>query len=442
MTISPVHVIGAGLAGCEAVTQLTRHGIPVILHEMRPVKSDEAHKTAYFAELVCSNSLRAGNIENAVGLLKEEMRRLGSLIMQKADEHQVPAGGALAVDRDGFAAAVTEAVKANPLVTVIHEEVTDLESLEGTVIIASGPLTSDALFADIKKLLKSDYLHFFDAAAPIVTADSLDYDKVYRASRYDKGGADYLNCPFYTKEEYVAFWEALCNAESAPVKDFEHDVFEACMPIEEMAARGEDTMRFGPLKPVGLIDPRNGKEAYAVVQLRQDNAAASLYNLVGFQTHLKWPEQRRVFGMIPGLENAEFVRFGVMHKNTYLNSPQLLDKHFNLRSNKRFYFAGQMTGVEGYVESAASGLMAGLAAARAVLELPEVEFPDVTAHGALANYISNPAIENFQPMNINFGLIPPLTVRIRKKREKNAQIAARALEALDGFLPVLKTEQA
>lgn len=442
MTISPVHVIGAGLAGCEAVTQLTRHGIPVILHEMRPVKSDEAHKTAYFAELVCSNSLRAGNIENAVGLLKEEMRRLGSLIMQKADEHQVPAGGALAVDRDGFAAAVTEAVKANPLVTVIHEEVTDLESLEGTVIVASGPLTSDALFADIKKLLQADYLHFFDAATPIVTADSLDYDKVYRASRYDKGGADYLNCPFYTKEEYVAFWEALCNAESAPVKDFEHDVFEACMPIEEMAARGEDTMRFGPLKPVGLIDPRNGKEAYAVVQLRQDNAAASLYNLVGFQTHLKWPEQRRVFGMIPGLENAEFVRFGVMHKNTYLNSPQLLDKHFNLRSNKRFYFAGQMTGVEGYVESAASGLMAGLAAARAVLELPEVEFPDVTAHGALANYISNPAIENFQPMNINFGLIPPLTVRIRKKREKNAQIAARALEALDGFMPALKTEQA
>ena len=442
MTISPVHVIGAGLAGCEAVIQLTRHGIPVILHEMRPVKSDEAHKTAYFAELVCSNSLRAGNIENAVGLLKEEMRRLGSLIMQKADKHQVPAGGALAVDRDGFAAAVTEAVKANPLVTVIHEEVTDLESLEGTVIVASGPLTSDALFADIKKLLQADYLHFFDAAAPIVTADSLDYDKVYRASRYDKGGADYLNCPFYTKEEYVAFWEALCNAESAPVKDFEHDVFEACMPIEETAARGEDTMRFGPLKPVGLIDPRNGKEAYAVVQLRQDNAAASLYNLVGFQTHLKWPEQRRVFGMIPGLENAEFVRFGVMHKNTYLNSPQLLDKHFNLRSNKRFYFAGQMTGVEGYVESAASGLMAGLAAARAVLELPEVEFPDVTAHGALANYISNPAIENFQPMNINFGLIPPLTVRIRKKREKNAQIAARALEALDGFLPTLKTEHA
>lgn len=430
MTISPVHVIGAGLAGCEAVTQLTRHGIPVILHEMRPLKSDEAHKTAYFAELVCSNSLRAGNIENAVGLLKEEMRRLGSLIMEQADKHQVPAGGALAVDRDGFAAAVTAAVKANPLVTVVHEEVTDLQSLEGTVVVASGPLTSESLSQDIQKLIDADYLHFFDAAAPIVTADSLDYDKVYRASRYDKGGADYLNCPFYTKEEYVAFWQALCTAESAPVKDFEHDVFEACMPIEEMALRGEDTMRFGPLKPVGLIDPRNGREAYAVVQLRQDNAAASLYNIVGFQTHLKWPEQRRVFGMIPGLEKAEFVRFGVMHKNTYLNSPKLLDKHFCLRANPRFYFAGQMTGVEGYVESAASGLMAGLAAARAVLGLPAVDFPAETAHGALANYISNPAVEGFQPMNVNFGLIPPLAVRIRKKREKNAQIAARALEAL------------
>lgn len=431
--MNPIHVIGAGLAGCEAINQVTKLGIPVILHEMRPTKSDAAHKTEHFAELVCSNSLRAGNVENAVGLLKEEMRRMGSLIMEQADKHQVPAGGALAVDRDGFAMGVTEQIKNNPLVTIVYEEVTDLSKLEGTVIVASGPLTSDALFANIKEMLHEDYFHFFDAAAPIVTADSLDYDKVYRASRYDKGGADYLNCPFYTKEEYLAFWNALCTAESAPVKDFEHDVFEACMPIEEMAARGEDTMRFGPLKPVGLIDPRNGKEAYAVVQLRQDNAVASLYNLVGFQTHLKWPEQRRVFGMIPGLEKAEFVRFGVMHKNTYLNSPHLLDKHFNLRNDKRFYFAGQMTGVEGYVESAASGLMAGLAAARAVLELPEVEFPAETAHGALANYISNPAIENFQPMNINFGLIPPLTVRIRKKREKNAMIAARALEALDKF---------
>lgn len=436
--MQPIHVVGAGLAGCEATWQLVNKGVPVILHEMRPVKSDAAHKTAYFAELVCSNSLRAGNIENAVGLLKEEMRRLGSLIMREADKHQVPAGGALAVDRDGFAAAITEAIKSHPLVTLVTEEVTDLEALEGTVIVASGPLTSDALSANIKSMLNEEYFHFFDAAAPIVEADSLDYDKVYRASRYDKGGADYLNCPFYTKEEYVAFREALCSAELAPVKDFERNVFEACMPIEEMALRGEDTMRFGPLKPVGLIDPRNGKEAYAVVQLRQDNAAASLYNIVGFQTHLKWPEQRRVFGMIPGLEKAEFVRFGVMHKNTYLNSPKLLDNHFCLRSNERFFFAGQMTGVEGYVESAASGLMAGLHAARRALELAPVDFPAETAHGALANYISNPAVENFQPMNINFGLIPPLTQRIRKKRDKNAAIAQRGLEKLAELLAVIQ----
>jgi len=428
----PIHVIGAGLAGSEATWQIVKYGIPVILHEMRPVKSSAAHKTNYFAELVCSNSLRAGNIENAVGLLKEEMRRLGSLIMQQADAHQVPAGGALAVDREGFAASITEIVTNHPLVTVVHEEVTDLASLEDTVIVASGPLTSDALFANIKEMLQEDYFYFFDAAAPIVAADSLNYDKVYRASRYDKGDADYLNCPFETKEEYLAFWEALKTAELAPVKDFEKEVFfEACMPIEEMANRGEDTMRFGPLKPVGLVDPRTGKEAYAVVQLRQDNAAASLYNIVGFQTHLKWPEQKRVFGMIPGLENAEFVRYGVMHKNTYMNSPQLLDNKFNLRSDKRFYFAGQMTGVEGYVESAASGLMAGLHAARAALELEAVEFSSETAHGALANYISNPEVKEFQPMNINFGLIPPLAQRIRKKREKNAMIAARSLEQLD-----------
>ena len=432
MNHKPIHVIGAGLAGSEATWQIVKYGIPVILHEMRPVKSSAAHKTNYFAELVCSNSLRAGNIENAVGLLKEEMRRLGSLIMQQADAHQVPAGGALAVDREGFAASITEIVTNHPLVTVVHEEVTDLASLEGTVIVASGPLTSDALFANIKEMLQEDYFYFFDAAAPIVAADSLNYDKVYRASRYDKGDADYLNCPFETKEEYLAFWEALKTAELAPVKDFEKEVFfEACMPIEEMANRGEDTMRFGPLKPVGLVDPRTGKEAYAVVQLRQDNAAASLYNIVGFQTHLKWPEQKRVFGMIPGLENAEFVRYGVMHKNTYMNSPQLLDNKFNLRSDKRFYFAGQMTGVEGYVESAASGLMAGLHAARVALELEAVEFPSETAHGALANYISNPEVKEFQPMNVNFGLIPPLTQRIRKKREKNAMIAARSLEQLD-----------
>ncbi len=429
-----VHVIGAGLAGSEAINQLTKRGIPVILHEMRPVKSDAAHKTGYYAELVCSNSLRAGNVENAVGLLKEEMRRLDSLIMEQADKHAVPAGGALAVDREGFAQGVTEAIQNNPLVTIINEEVTDLDSLDGYVIVASGPLTSDALFANIQEKISEGYLHFFDAAAPIVDADSINYDLVYRASRYDKGGADYLNCPFYTKEEYIAFYEALKSAETAPVKDFEHKVFEACMPIEEMALRGEDTMRFGPLKPVGLVDPRVGKEAYAVVQLRQDNAAASLYNLVGFQTHLKWGEQKRVFGMIPGLENAEFVRYGVMHKNTYMNSPKLLNKDFSLRKEPRFYFAGQMTGVEGYVESAASGLMAGLACARKILGQELAEFPAETAHGSLANYVSNPEVEHFQPMNINFGLIPPLAVRIRKKKEKNPLIAARALEKLAEFI--------
>lgn len=434
MINDPIHVIGGGLAGCEAAWQIVRYGIPVILHEMRPTKSDEAHKTAYFAELVCSNSLRANNIENAVGLLKEEMRRLDSLILRQADLFKVPAGGALAVDREGFAASITDIISNHPLITVVNEEVTDLESLEGTVIVASGPLTSPALSEAIQKLLDAEYFYFYDAAAPIVAADSLNYDKVYRASRYDKGDADYLNCPFETKEEYIAFWQALCTAELAPVKDFEKEVFfEACMPIEEMASRGEDTMRFGPLKPVGLVDPRTGKEAYAVVQLRQDNAAASLYNIVGFQTHLKWPEQKRVFGMIPGLENAEFVRYGVMHKNTYMNSPQLLTDKFNLRKNSKFYFAGQMTGVEGYVESAASGLMAGLHAARAALGLPEIDFTNETAHGALAAYISNSEVKNFQPMNVNFGLIAPLGQRIRKKREKNALIAQRALDKIEAI---------
>lgn len=434
MINDPIHVIGGGLAGCEAAWQIVRYGIPVILHEMRPTKSDEAHKTAYFAELVCSNSLRANNIENAVGLLKEEMRRLDSLILRQADLFKVPAGGALAVDREGFAASITDIISNHPLITVVNEEVTDLESLEGTVIVASGPLTSPALSEAIQKLLDAEYFYFYDAAAPIVAADSLNYDKVYRASRYDKGDADYLNCPFETKEEYLAFWQALCTAELAPVKDFEKEVFfEACMPIEEMASRGEDTMRFGPLKPVGLVDPRTGKEAYAVVQLRQDNAAASLYNIVGFQTHLKWPEQKRVFGMIPGLENAEFVRYGVMHKNTYMNSPQLLTDKFNLRKNSKFYFSGQMTGVEGYVESAASGLMAGLHAARAILGLPEIDFTNETAHGALAAYISNSEVKNFQPMNVNFGLIAPLGQRIRKKREKNALIAQRALDTIEAI---------
>lgn len=428
----PVHVIGAGLAGCEAAHQLTSRNIPVILHEMRPHKSDAAHKTAAFAELVCSNSLRAGNIENAVGLLKEEMRRLDSLIMRCADEHKVPAGGALAVDREGFANAVTEAIKNNPLIEIVYEEVTDLTELEGIVITATGPLTDGALSQSIAKLTGTDYFHFFDAAAPIVTAESLDYSKVFRASRYDKGDADYLNCPFETKEEYLAFWQALTEAETAAIKEFEKEVFfEACMPIEEMARRGEDTMRFGPLKPVGLVDARTGKQSYAVVQLRQDDAAASLYNIVGFQTHLKWGEQKRVFGMIPGLENVEFVRYGVMHKNSYINSPNLLDSDFKLRSDARFYFAGQLTGVEGYVESAASGLMVGIQAAHAVLGKERVHFPKTTAHGALAEYISHPDIKNFQPMNVNFGIVAPLEQRVRNKKMKNTMIAERALQDLD-----------
>ena len=427
----PIHIIGAGLAGSEAAWQIIRRGIPVILHEMRPGKSSPAHKTEYFAELVCSNSFRAANVENAVGLLKEEMRRLDSLIMKKADANQVPAGGALAVDRDGFARGVTEFIRQHPLVTVVEEEVTDPEGLEGLVIFASGPLTSPALSEAIQGIIRADYLHFFDAAAPIVEGDSLNYDVIYRASRYDKGEAAYLNCPFYTKEEYLAFYEALKAAETAEVKDFEHNVFEGCMPIEEMAYRGEDTMRFGPLKPIGLRDPRNGKEAYAVVQLRQDNAAGTLYNLVGFQTHLKWPEQKRVFRMIPGLENAEFVRYGVMHKNTYMNSPQLLNADFRLRTNPRFFFAGQMTGVEGYVESAASGLMAGIQAVCAQKGLPAVEFPDITAMGALAHYISNPAVTDFQPMNVNYGIMPPLEKRVRKRRFRNEMLANRALEAFE-----------
>ncbi|WP_302221530.1 methylenetetrahydrofolate--tRNA-(uracil(54)-C(5))-methyltransferase (FADH(2)-oxidizing) TrmFO [uncultured Acidaminococcus sp.] len=428
-----IHIIGAGLAGCEAAWQLTKRGIPVVLHEMRPGKSDPAHHTALFSELVCSNSLRANNIENAVGLLKEEMRQLDSLIIREADAHQVPAGGALAVDREGFAQSVTSAIRENPLVTLVEEEVTDYSRFapEDYVITASGPLTSGALSEAIQKLVRKDYFHFFDAAAPIVAVDSLDPSKVYKASRYDKGEAAYYNCPF-NQEEYLRFWQELCHAETAPVKDFEHNVFEACMPIEEMALRGEDTMRFGPLKPVGLPDPRTGKDPYAVVQLRQDNGAGTLYNIVGFQTHLKWPEQRRVFRMIPGLENAEFVRYGVMHKNSYLNSPLLLDADYSLRTNPHFYFAGQMTGVEGYVESAASGLAAGIYVARALAGKPRVVFPKETAMGALSHYISNPEVRHFQPMNINFGLIAPWDgPRIRGKKEKNGAIARRSLKVLE-----------
>lgn len=429
--MNKVHIVGAGLAGSEAAWQLVRRGVPVVIHEMRPQKYTPAHKTASFAELVCSNSLRAANVENAVGLLKEEMRCLDSLIIQVADKHRVPAGGALAVDREGFAKSITDILTKHALVEIKIEEITDLNVLEGLVIIASGPLTSEALSQNIQSLIQENYLHFFDAAAPIVTADSIDYNKVFRASRYDKGESDYLNCPFETKEEYVAFRDALVNSEKAELHDFDKKTFfEACMPIEEMAARGEDTMRFGPLKPVGLVNPATGKEAYAVVQLRQDNAAASLYNIVGFQTHLKWSEQKRVFGMIPGLEKAEFVRYGVMHRNTYLNSPQLLDHRFNLQKNNRFYFAGQMTGVEGYVESAASGLMVGRHVAARVLGEPELEFPPVTAHGALAHYISNPSVENFQPMNVNFGLFSVLGKRIKNKKEKNTALAQRALEKI------------
>lgn len=435
--IQPVHVIGAGLAGCETTWQLVNNNIPVILHEMRPKKKSPAHKTNLFAELVCSNSLRAGNIENAVGLMKEEMRRTNSLILKAADLTQVPAGGALAVDREEFAKYITNEISNHPLITVVHEEVTDLNSLDGYVVIASGPLTSEALSDEIKKITHEDYFYFYDAAAPILSAESLDYNKVFKASRYDKGEAAYLNCPF-SKEEYLKFWNELCNAETAPIKDFEKEVFfEACMPIEEMASRGEDTMRFGPLKPVGLPVPSTGEDAYAIVQLRQDNAIASLYNIVGFQTHLKWPEQKRVFGLIPGLENAEFIRYGVMHKNSYINSPELLNNKFELKSNEKYCFAGQITGVEGYVESAASGLMVGFHLARKILNKKPVDFPNETALGSLANYVSSKAIKNFQPMNINFGIIPPLEIRIRKKKEKNAKLAERSLLALAGFYETL-----
>ena len=434
-----VHVIGGGLAGSEATWQLVSRGIPVILHEMRPGKNTPAHKTEYFGELVCSNSLRANNIENAVGLLKEEMQRLNSLIMKCAYEYQVPAGGALAVDRDSFAKAITETLRTNPLVTVQEEEITDLNfPAEDYVIVATGPLTSGALAENIQKFVHEDYFHFFDAAAPIVTADSLNYDKVFKASRYDKGEAAYLNCPF-TEAEYKHFWQELCGAEDAPVKDFDKKaVFEACMPIEVMARRGEDTMRFGPLKPVGLPDPKTGKDAYAVVQLRQDNGAASLYNLVGFQTHLKWPEQKRVFSLIPGLENAEFVRYGVMHQNSYINSPLLLNNNFSLRKAPHIFFAGQITGVEGYVESSAAGLMVGIHVARAIKGEEPVAFPPETALGALAAYVSNEDVKNFQPMNINFGLMPPWQGGKRlKKKEKNAQIAQRSLDSLGKCINIL-----
>ena len=425
-----VTVIGAGLAGSECAWQLAQRGVHVTLLEMKPLKRTPAHVTDQFAELCCSNSLRSDQLENAVGLLKEEMRRLGSLILSCADATRVEAGGALAVDREGFAALVTERIRSHPNITVEAREVTEIP--EGEVVIASGPLTSDALAQRLQTLLgEKSALHFFDAAAPLVSAESVDMDKAWFGSRYDRGTSDYVNCPM-TEEEYDAFWQALTTAREAEVHGFEDKmVFEGCMPVEVMARRGHDTLCYGPLKPRGLKDPRTGKEPYAVVQLRRDNAEGSVYNLVGFQTHLSFPEQRRVFSMIPALHDAEFLRYGVMHRNTFLNSPQLLDRYYRLKSEPRISFAGQMTGVEGYVESAASGFLVGVETARRLQGLPPVDFPRETAIGALGLYISNQSIAAFQPMNINFGIMPPLDHRVKGKRNKNAELSARSLAIIE-----------
>ncbi|MBQ9837038.1 MAG: methylenetetrahydrofolate--tRNA-(uracil(54)-C(5))-methyltransferase (FADH(2)-oxidizing) TrmFO [Oscillospiraceae bacterium] len=427
-----VTVIGAGLAGSECAWQLAQRGIAVTLCEMKPEKKTPAHETEYFAELCCSNSLRGAGLENAVGLLKEEMRRLDSLILRCADATAVPAGGALAVDRHGFAKMVTDEILNHPNITVKYGEVTDIP--EGDVVIASGPLTSEALADKLTALFgDADTLHFFDAAAPLVSFDSVDMSSAYFASRYDKGTPDYINCPM-DKEEYTAFWQALIEAEAAEVHGFEDKcVFEGCMPVEVMARRGEDTLRFGPLKPRGLPDPKTGKEPYAVVQLRKDNATGSIYNLVGFQTHLKWGEQKRVFTMIPALKDAAFLRYGVMHRNTYLDSPRLLDRYYRLKSDTRIAFAGQMTGVEGYVESAASGFLVGVELARRLREMEPVNFPQETAIGALGLYVSNETIAQFQPMNINFGIIPPLDHRVKGKRNKNAELSQRSLAIIDAM---------
>lgn len=427
-----VKVIGAGLAGSEAAWQLAQRGISVELIEMKPEKKSPAHHVNTFAELVCSNSFRGDRLENAVGLLKEELRRMGSLILSCAEATRVEAGGCLAVDREGFSNLVTEKIQNHPNITVCSQEVTCVP--EGPVIIATGPLTSDAFSKAIGDYFGVDYLHFFDAAAPLITAESVDMDKAWWQSRYDRGTPDYVNCAI-NKEEYEAFLAELINAEEAEVHGFEDKrVFEGCMPVEVMARRGADTLRFGPLKPVGLVDPNTGKEPYAVVQLRQDNAIKSVFNLVGFQTHLKFPEQKRVFSMIPALKNAEFVRYGVMHRNTFLQSPKLLDRFYADRRNPLVAFAGQMTGVEGYVESAASGFLAAVAMAAKVQGKHPVEFPQETAIGALGLYISDGRIENFQPMNVNFSIIKPLEQRIRKKAEKNLAIANRSLEIIDGLV--------
>lgn len=427
-----VKVIGAGLAGCEAAWQLANRGIDVVLYEMKPQKMTPAHHSPDFAELVCSNSLRGDRLENAVGLLKEELRRLGSLILFCAEATRVEAGGCLAVDRGGFSRMVTEKIRSHPNITVVEEEVTRVP--EEPVIVATGPLTSDSLSRAIGEYFGgTGYLHFFDAAAPLVTAESVDMELAWWQSRYDRGTPDYVNCAM-NRQEYEAFWQALTTAEEAEVHGFEDkNVFEGCMPVEVMARRGIDTLRFGPLKPVGLTDPRTGKEPYAVVQLRQDNAAGSVFNLVGFQTHLKFGEQKRVFSMIPALKNAEFVRYGVMHQNTFLQSPKLLDRYYADRRNPLVAFAGQMTGVEGYVESTASGYLAAVAMAAKVQGRPLPDFPKTTAIGALGRYISDETVENFQPMNINFSIIAPLEQRIRKKSEKNLAISQRALAAIDAL---------
>ena len=426
-----VTVIGAGLAGSECAWQLAQRGIDVTLCEMKPEKKTPAHLTEHFAELCCSNSLRSDQLENAVGLLKEEMRRLGSLILSCADATRVEAGGALAVDRHGFAALVTEKVKNHPRITVVPGEVTEIPA-EGDVIIASGPLTSDALAEQLQKLLgQNTDLHFYDAAAPLVSAESVDMNSAWFGSRYDKGGDDYVNCPM-NREEYDAFWEALTTAEEAEVHGFEDSmVFEGCMPVEVMARRGHDTLLYGPLKARGLDDPRTGRWPYAVVQLRRDNAEGSVFNLVGFQTHLKFPEQKRVFSMIPALRNAEFLRYGVMHRNTFLDSPRLLDRYYRLKAEPRISFAGQMTGVEGYVESAASGFLVGVETARRLRGMEPVNFPQEMAIGALGLYVSNQSITQFQPMNINFGIIPPLDHRVKGKRNKNAELSQRSLAVIE-----------
>ena len=432
--MADISVIGAGLAGSEAAWQLARRGLKVRLYEMKPEKMSPAHTSPLFAELVCSNSLRGDDLSNAVGLLKEELRRLGSLIMMSAERHRVPAGGAMAVDREAFAQTVTEAIRSHPNIELVEGEVTAFP--EGEVIVATGPLTSEGLIPAIAACCPGDdFLHFFDAAAPLIQFDSIDMTKAWFGSRYNKGTADYINCPL-NQEEYEAFVQALASAREAEVHGFEDGgVFEGCMPVEVMARRGQDTLRYGPLKPVGLRHPETDEAYYAVAQLRRDNDEGTVYNLVGFQTHLTFPEQRRVFGMIPALKNAEYLRYGKMHRNTFINSPKLLDRYYRLRSDGRIAFAGQMTGVEGYVESCASGMLAALEAARRIQGLAPLDFPRTTAIGALALYVANGAASgDFQPMNVNFGIIEGLGERIRGKREKNLKIANRALAAIDDIV--------